>query len=81
MILELVELLGKYESVTFPKLYFSSLRTDLGTHVKIQLTETDVVSHKLVTDSNELSNTSVKVKTGEIKYRYMSLIRLSIQFL
>ncbi|GLV31871.1 crossveinless d [Carabus blaptoides fortunei] len=69
MIREALELIRKYESVTYSKMYYGVMRSDLGTLVKTNLMETNFVSHELVTDLDEIRNKSIEVKTGKVKLR------------
>ncbi|GLV33964.1 crossveinless d [Carabus blaptoides fortunei] len=65
---DLLKLLVEYEYVTFPKLNTKTLRTDLGTLVEAFHVDTNVVSHKLKTDLDQLTDDS-EMKLAELNYR------------
>ncbi|GLV31870.1 crossveinless d [Carabus blaptoides fortunei] len=59
----------KSESVTFPKMYFGNMGTDLGTHVQTYIVETDIISYNLKIDANQFTDKHIPVKTTSLKFR------------
>lgn len=70
----LLKIISKYESVTFPTMYFGNMRTDLGTHVKTYILDTDIISYKFNIDKNQFGVEDKPVKTGEFKFRYLCCV-------